>query len=84
MKPKENTRRLAVIAAVFCMLATSGIAAGGNGNAGGHSKSTCNAGRGNGSEADFSGVGADGLPNDCDPGNSGPHNHGGDSAFVVP
>jgi hypothetical protein len=35
------------------------------------SKVKCNAGRGNGSELDSQG-------NDCDPGNSGEHNHGGD------
>ena len=39
----------------------------------------CNSGRGNGSELPGSGgIGVNGLPNDCDPGNLGPVNHGGD------
>jgi hypothetical protein len=38
----------------------------------------CNSGRGNGSETPSSGTNVNGLPNDCDPGNSGPVNHGGD------
>jgi hypothetical protein len=47
-------------------------AGGGNGGA------KCNSGRGNGSETPSSGTNVNGLPNDCDPGNSGPVNHGGD------
>jgi hypothetical protein len=38
----------------------------------------CNSGRGNGSETPSSGTNVNGLPNDCDPGKSGPVNHGGD------
>jgi hypothetical protein len=38
----------------------------------------CNSGRGNGSETPARGTNVNGRPNDCDPGNSGPVNHGGD------
>jgi hypothetical protein len=48
-------------------------------HAGGGDHVKCNSGRGNGSEQPGSGgIGVNGLPNDCDPGNSGPVNHGGD------
>jgi hypothetical protein len=46
-------------------------------NAGGGG-AKCNSGRGNGSETPSSGTNVNGLPNDCDPGKSGPVNHGGD------
>ena len=72
-----NGRRLAALAAVLTVLAASGFASAGN------SHSTCNAGDGNGAEpyvvlptpVPYS---YDGTPNDCDPGNSGTHNHAGD------
>lgn len=74
-----NARRLAVVAGILTVLATAGIGAATPGNGAGHSNSTCNAGRGNGFEFSFDGgLSVDGLPNDCDPGNSGAHNHGGD------
>lgn len=44
----------------------------------GGGKVKCNSGRGNGSETPGSGTNVLGQPNDCDPGNSGPVNHGGD------
>jgi hypothetical protein len=57
------------------LAAASGLASAGNGNG----KLPCNAGRGNGYEFSFTGgTSATGQPNDCDPGNSGAHNHGGD------
>ena len=61
----------------ICLLAASGTASAGVGNG---TKQACNAGRGNGYEFSFTGgVDVNGQPNDCDPGKSGAHNHGGDS-----
>jgi hypothetical protein len=76
-----NGRRLAALTAFLCLLMTSGFAAAGNGN----DKSKCNAGKGNGSELIIVGDPTQPPPrdyqgnlNDCDPGNSGAHNHAGD------
>jgi hypothetical protein len=72
-----NARRFAAVAAFISLLAASGTASAGVGNG---TKPACNAGRGNGYEFSFSGgLTVDGQPNDCDPGNSGAHNHGGDA-----
>jgi hypothetical protein len=72
----RKARRFAAVAAFLCVLAASGTASAGVGNG---TKPACNAGRGNGYEFSFTaGVDVNGQPNDCDPGNSGKHNHGGD------
>jgi hypothetical protein len=74
-----NARRLAVVAGSLCLLVGPGIAAAKPGNGNGHTHQACNAGRGNGFEFSFDGgTAVTGQPNDCDPGNSGAHNHGGD------
>jgi hypothetical protein len=78
MHTNGNARRLAVVAACLTMLSASGLAAAGGPNG---TKPHCDAGRGNGAEFSFTGgTTVDGVPNDCDPGNSGAHNHGGDVA----
>jgi hypothetical protein len=75
MRTNQNGRRLAVLTGILTVLATSGIAA-----AGGDGKVRCNSGNGNGYELAIPGqpsvTGA--TDNDCDPGNSGIHNHGKD------
>jgi hypothetical protein len=74
-----TARRLAVVAGSLCLLAAPAVASAKPGNGNGHSHSACNAGRGNGFEFSFDGgTAVTGQPNDCDPGNSGAHNHGGD------
>lgn len=67
-------RYLAVLTAILSLLAATGFASAKN-------PRPCNAGRGNGYELVLgpTTASADGLPNDCDPGNSGSHNHGGDA-----
>ena len=77
MHLNANGRSLAVAAAFLTLLSTSGLAAAG----GNDTKLHCDAGRGNGSEFSFAGgTAVDGQPNDCDPGNSGEVNYGGDVA----
>lgn len=69
-------RYLAVLTAILSLFAASGFASAGVGNG---TKLPCNAGRGNGFELSLTPTpSATGQPNDCDPGNSGAHNHGGD------
>jgi hypothetical protein len=71
-----RVKLLAIWAAVATILVAVPLShAGGNGN-----PNHCNAGRGNGAEWPAMGFSVDGLPNDCDPGNSAGHNHGGDLA----
>lgn len=63
------TKRLLMAAAAAAMVL--GLAAGPAGaTGGGEEPEKCNSGRGNGSETT--------PANDCDPGNSGGHNNGGD------
>lgn len=69
------TRTTAILAAVLASLAASGAGSAGVGNG---TKIRCDAGRGNGFEL----LVVNGVQTDCDPGNSGPVNHGGD--FFIP
>jgi hypothetical protein len=71
----RNTKAAGIIAAAMLLLTAAPIGfAGGVGDG----KTHCNSGRGNGSELPNGGTSATGQPNDCDPGNSGAVNHGGD------
>jgi hypothetical protein len=76
----DGARKRTTLLALWAAVATTLVAvplsqAGGNGN-----PNKCNAGRGNGPEWPAMGFSVDGQPNDCDPGNSAAHNHGGDLA----
>ena len=64
---KKSTRLvMALLAIVFAFASAGPVYATGGGDGG---KKKCNSGNGNGSEPAL---------NDCDPGNSGGHNNGGD------
>jgi hypothetical protein len=66
-----SRKRLAVaLIAGALTVGTAAPAFAGTCDGGGGGKVKCNAGRGNGSEPS--------VYNDCDPGNSGGHNNGGD------
>lgn len=73
----RNSRIAALLVALIIgvMAASFGFAGGEPGG-----KVHCNSGRGNGSELPNSGTAVTGQANDCDPGNSGAVNHGGDFA----
>jgi hypothetical protein len=69
---RKRIGRLAALLAAFALaisFAPAGFA-GGNGGGGGGGDAKCNSGNGNGSETT--------PETDCDPGNSGGHNQGGD------
>jgi hypothetical protein len=61
---------LAVVLAGGLTIGSAGAAFATGDDGGGDPAAKCNSGRGNGSETT--------LENDCDPGNSGGHNSGGD------